>query len=81
MPKFGLSPEEVKALSYFLKSRVREPYYETPMMRLFKEREEKRLEKKNLLKPVSAGKELIKNPTPEGPVLVNPWKGIKCLAS
>ncbi len=60
MPKFGLSPEEVKALSYFLKSRVREPYYETPMMRLFKEREEKRLEKKNLLKPVSAGKELLK---------------------
>ena len=36
MPKFGLSPEEVNALSYFLKSRVKEPYYETPMMRLSK---------------------------------------------
>ncbi len=60
MPKFGLSPEEVKALSYFLKSRVKEPYYETPMTRLFKEREQERLEKKNQLKPVLVGKELLK---------------------
>jgi cytochrome c2/cytochrome c553 len=60
MPKFSLSPEEVKALSYFLKSRVKEPYYETPMTRLFKEREQERLEKKSLPKPVPAGKELLK---------------------
>ena len=37
MPKFGLSPEEIKAISYFLKSRVKEPYYETPMMRMAKQ--------------------------------------------
>jgi cytochrome c2 len=38
MPKFSLPPEEVKAISYFLKSRVKDPYYETPMMRLAKRR-------------------------------------------
>ncbi|MBI4767797.1 MAG: c-type cytochrome [Deltaproteobacteria bacterium] len=60
MPKFALSPEEVNALSYFLKSRVKEPYYETPMMRLLKGREQERLEKEGLLKPVAVGKELLK---------------------
>jgi cytochrome c2 len=60
MPKFGLSPEEVKALSYFLKSRVKQPYYETPMMRLLKEREQERLEKKSPPKLIRVGKDLLK---------------------
>ena len=34
MPKFSLSPEEIKGVSYFLKSRIKDPYYETPMMRV-----------------------------------------------
>jgi mono/diheme cytochrome c family protein len=60
MPKFGLTPEEVNALSYFLKSRVKNPYYETPMTRLSKEREQERLEKIGLPKRVPAGLELLK---------------------
>ena len=53
MPKFGLSPEEIHAISYFLKSRVKEPYYETPMIRMAKQREQERLEKKGPPKWVS----------------------------
>lgn len=60
MPKFPLSPEEVLALSYFLKSRVKEPYYETPMIRLSKEREQERLVGKKLPRRVPAGMELLK---------------------
>jgi mono/diheme cytochrome c family protein len=60
MPKFGLSPEEVHALSYFLKSRVKAPFYETPMIRLSKEREQERLEGKKLPQRVSVGMELLK---------------------
>lgn len=60
MPKFGLSPEDVKSLSYFLKSRVKEPYYETPMMRLLREREQERLEREGLPKPVPKGEALLK---------------------
>jgi mono/diheme cytochrome c family protein len=60
MPKFGLSPEEVNALSYFLKSRVKAPYYETPMIRLSKEREQDRLEGEKLTLRVPVGVELLK---------------------
>ena len=34
MPKFSLSPEQIKAISYFLKSRMKESLYETPMTRM-----------------------------------------------
>ena len=34
MPKFSLSPEQIKAISYFLKSRRKESLYETPMVRM-----------------------------------------------
>ncbi len=34
MPKFSLSPEQIKAISYFLKSQVKDPLYETPMTRM-----------------------------------------------
>lgn len=60
MPKFSLAPEEVKALSYFLKSRLKEPYYETPMLRLLKKREQEGLEKKGLIKSLPTGKALLK---------------------
>jgi mono/diheme cytochrome c family protein len=33
MPKFPLSPEQIKNISYFLKSRMRESLYETPMIK------------------------------------------------
>jgi mono/diheme cytochrome c family protein/cytochrome c553 len=60
MPKFSLSPEEVDALSYFLKSRVKDPYYETPMIRLSKAREQERLEKIGLPQRVPVGMDLLK---------------------
>ena len=41
MPKFSLPPEDVEALSYFLKSRVKDPYYETPMVRTWMAHEER----------------------------------------
>ena len=34
MPKFSLPPEEIKCISYFLKSRIKRPYYEAPMTRM-----------------------------------------------
>ncbi|HSB04368.1 MAG TPA: c-type cytochrome [Thermodesulfobacteriota bacterium] len=34
MPKFSLSPDQVKAISYFLKSRMKESPYETPMVKM-----------------------------------------------
>ncbi len=33
MPKFPLSPSQIKSISYFLKSRVGEPFNETPMVK------------------------------------------------
>jgi mono/diheme cytochrome c family protein len=60
MPKFSLSPEEIKAISYFLKSRVKDPYYETPMIRMAKQREQERLEEKGPAKRVLSGTDLLK---------------------
>ena len=60
MPKFGLSPEEVDGLSYFLKSRVKDPYYETPMSRLSKEREQERLGRTGLPQRVPVGMDSLK---------------------
>ncbi len=39
MPKFPLSPEQIKGLSYFLKSRMKEFFYETPMTKKTKNKE------------------------------------------
>ncbi len=55
MPKFSLSPAEIKALSYFLKSRVKEPFYETPMIKMMRIKEQARTrEKKSEKVPISA---------------------------
>ncbi len=43
MPKFSLSPEQVKAISYFLKSRVKDPPLETPMTRLARLKRESKI--------------------------------------
>ncbi len=60
MPKFSLSPEETTGISYFLKSRVKDPYYETPMTRLAKQRmREARQEPTARAKPLG-GVELLK---------------------
>jgi mono/diheme cytochrome c family protein len=60
MPKFSLSPDEIKAISYFLKSRVKESYYETPMIRMAKQREQERLEEQGPAKRVLSGQNLLK---------------------
>jgi cytochrome c2 len=60
MPKFSLPPEDVNAISYFLKSRVKDPYYETPMVRMAKQRERERLQEKAPPGRVLSGQDLIK---------------------
>src|SRR5512139_351904 len=66
MPKFSLSPEQIKAISYFLKSRMRESPYETPMMKTV------RLKKQML----ATGKGRAKAPVTAGDIL----REKKCLA-
>ena len=66
MPKFSLSPEEIKAISYFLKSRIKESPYETPMIRMV------RLKKQT--QPMGSG--TVKTPVSTGDFL----KEKKCLA-
>ena len=43
MPKSSLSPEQIQAISYFLKSRMRESLYETPMLKMARMKEQDRL--------------------------------------
>ena len=66
MPKFSLSPEEIKAISYFLKSRIKESPYETQMIRMV------RLKKQT--QPMGSG--TVKTPVSTGDFL----KEKKCLA-
>lgn len=44
MPKFSLSPEQVKSLTYFLKSRTKESFHETPMVKKVKIKKQARVE-------------------------------------
>jgi mono/diheme cytochrome c family protein len=60
MPKFSLSPEEITAISYFLKSRVKNPFYETPMTRIAKRREQELAEERVSVKKAVSGMELFK---------------------
>jgi len=46
MPKFSLSPAQIKSISYFLKSRVKEPFYETPLVRMARIKEQARKREK-----------------------------------
>lgn len=52
MPKFSLSPEQIKDISYFLKSRMKESFYETPMKK--KVRMEKEMQTIGKSTPVPA---------------------------
>ncbi len=55
MPKFSLSPEQIKAISYFLKSRMKESLYETPMIRMVRIRKQVKTTERGPVKvPVSA---------------------------
>lgn len=66
MPKFSLSPAQIKHLSYFLKSRTRESFHETPMMRRAKMVSQIRAERKESESFFLPGKEAL--------------RGRKCLA-
>ncbi len=66
MPRFSLSPEQVKDIAYFLKSRARESFYETPMIRLARIKEQVRKEEEELKKTAQASQEIL--------------QGKKCLA-
>lgn len=57
MPKFSLSPEQVKAISYFLKSRVKDPPLETPMARVARLKRESRSGEE--VKVSGSGKEIL----------------------
>ena len=60
MPKFSLNPNEVTAIAYFLKSRIKDPYYETPMMRVTKKRKQERPEEQSLPRRILSGEGLLK---------------------
>lgn len=59
MPKFSLSPEEIKAISYFLKSRMKESLYETPMVKRVKIREQARIRERGAEKYPGVGKPIL----------------------
>jgi cytochrome c2 len=59
MPKFSLSPEQVTAISYFLKSRMRESLKETPMIKRARMKEEDRLRKTSKEEIAAAGKPIL----------------------
>jgi len=60
MPKFSLSPEQIKALSYFLKSRTKETFNETPMARMVRIREESRAGQVVRRRVPARGKEILR---------------------
>lgn len=60
MPKFSLSPEQIKSLSYFLKSRVRNPFYETPMIRAAKMKARIRAQEKGSEALPSSARDLLR---------------------
>ena len=56
MPKFSLSPEQIKAISYFLKSRMKESPHETPMIKMVRlKRQMQTIGKGTAKVPVTAG--------------------------
>ncbi len=59
MPKFSLSPEQIKATAYFLKSRTRESLYETPMIKRVRMKEQARLRERGVGKIAGAGKAIL----------------------
>lgn len=66
MPRFSVSPEQIKDISYFLKSRAKESFYETPMRRWARIREQAQKAAYQVKKMPQAGQEIL--------------RGKKCLA-
>lgn len=60
MPKFSLSPGQIKALSYFLKSRAKESFYETPMVKMMRIREQTRAREKTVAKIPAPGEDILR---------------------
>ncbi len=60
MPKFSLSPEQIKAISYFLKSRMKESFQETPMAKMVRIKEQARRKERGGEKVPPAGKDVLR---------------------
>lgn len=60
MPKFSLSPEQVKSISYFLKSRVKESFRETPMAQMARIKEQSRQRERSGEKVPPAGQDILR---------------------
>ena len=60
MPKFSLSPGQIKALSYFLKSRAKESFYETPMVKMMRIRKQTRAGEKAVAKIPAPGEDILR---------------------
>ena len=61
MPKFSLSPGQIKSISYFLKSRVKESFYETPMMKMMRIKEQGRARNQAVGEVVAPGEDLLRD--------------------
>lgn len=60
MPKFSLSPQQIKAISYFLKSRMKESPYETPMVQMVREKRQIQTIGKGTVKIPSSGRDILR---------------------
>jgi cbb3-type cytochrome oxidase cytochrome c subunit len=60
MPKFSLSPGQIKSISYFLKSRAKESIYETPMVKMMRIREQTRAREKSVAKIPAPGEDILR---------------------
>jgi mono/diheme cytochrome c family protein len=59
MPKFSLSPEQIQAIAYFLKSRTSESLHETPMIKKVRMKEQARLRERRSEKVPDMGKAIL----------------------
>ncbi len=60
MPKFSLSPDQIKSLSYFLKSRAKESFYETPMVKMTRIKEQARAREEARRRISPSGKDILR---------------------
>lgn len=61
MPKFSLSRAQIKAISYFLKSRVKDPFFETPMVKMMRIREQTRAREKAASKVPAPDEDILRD--------------------
>jgi len=59
MPKFSLSPGQITSISYFLKSRTMESFYETPMVKMVRIKEQARAREEAGTKVSTSGKDIL----------------------